>query len=105
MGSIKENAEEILPAILITNRHPGKFQESFNSSGSQVEKNLKMILIPLKKVCSTTTELVSLIEKIFNDIKNQKDLDDFCIAKEIKKGIGRALADAFTGTQFCRNGF
>jgi hypothetical protein len=59
-----------------------------------VEKDLKMILIPLKKVCSTTTQVVSLIEKIFNDIKNQKDLDDFRIARELKKGIGRALADA-----------
>ncbi len=89
-----ENAEEILPAILITNRHPGKFRESFNPSEKQVEKDLKMILIPLKKVCSSTTEVVSLIEKIFNDIKNQKDLDDFRIARELKRGIGRALADA-----------
>jgi hypothetical protein len=58
-----------------------------------VEKDLKMILIPLRKVCSTTTQVVSLIEKIFNDIKNQKDLDDFRIARELKKGIGRAQAE------------
>ena len=89
-----QNAEEILPAILITNRHPGKFKECLARNEDPVERDLKMILIPLKKVCSTTTEVVTLIEKIFNDIKNQKDLDDFRIAKEIKKGIGRALADA-----------
>ena len=93
-----EHAEDILPAILITNRHPGKFRESYGyqSSGREesMDKDLKMILIPLKKFCSSTTEVVSLIEKIFNDIRAQKNLDDFRIAKEIKNGMGKALADA-----------
>lgn len=31
-----ENAEEILPAILITNRHPHKIKESFNPSGKNL---------------------------------------------------------------------
>lgn len=105
-----ENAEEILPAILITNRHPKKFKESFNSNNSgKVENDLKMILIPLKKFCSTTTDVVSLIEKLFNDIKSQKNLDDFRISKEVNRGFGKALADAvilepnFSGVGFSFN--
>lgn len=90
-----EDAEEILPAILITNRHPQRFRESFNAERSEpIEKDLKMILIPLKKFCKTTSEVVDLIEKVFNDIKNQKDLNDFRIAKEMKRGFGKALVDA-----------
>jgi hypothetical protein len=90
-----ENAEDILPAILITNRHPQLFKESYPSSRkSSIEPDLKMILIPLKKFCQSTTDVVSLIEKLFNDIKVEKDLDEFRIAKEINKGLGKAVADA-----------
>lgn len=90
-----ENAEELLPAILITNRHPKRFKESFEyHNGGQIEDELKMIVIPLKKICKTTTDVVDLIGKIFTDIKQGKDLNDFKIKKELKKGIGIALADA-----------
>ena len=90
-----ENAEEILPAILITNRHPSKFRESYeNSRNGEIEKDLKLILIPLKKFCKSTTDVVCLIEKVFNDIKSQKDLNNFRVGKEVRKGFGRALADA-----------
>lgn len=91
-----EDAEEMLPAILLTNRHPKKFKESFNpdTNRGKIEPNLKLILIPLKKFCNTTSDVVTLIEKLFNDIKQEKDLDDFRVAKEIKKGFGRVLADS-----------
>lgn len=91
-----QNADEILPAILITNRLPHKFKESFNSDTNKghLESDLKMVLVPLKKFCKTTTEVVSLIEKLFNDIKEQKDLNEFRVAREIKKGFGKALADS-----------
>ncbi|MDB5257350.1 MAG: hypothetical protein JWM14_2045 [Chitinophagaceae bacterium] len=90
-----ENTDELLPAILITNRHPNKFKESFNSSNSApVEDDLKMILIPLKKFCKTTTDVASLIDKLFSDIKEKKDLAEFKVAKEIRRGFGKALADA-----------
>jgi hypothetical protein len=88
-----ENAEDILPAILITNRHPAKFKESYQSNGQSIEDDLKLILVPLKKHCKTTSDVISLIEKIFVDIKNKKDLDDFSVYKQIKKNTGRAIAD------------
>lgn len=91
-----EDAVEMLPAILITNRHPHKFKETFNSgdNSGNVEDDLKLIFIPLKKFCKTTTDVVSLVERLFNDIANKRDLTDFKIAKELKKGVGRALADS-----------
>jgi len=90
-----ENADEILPAILITNRHPSKFKESFSSREKEnIENDLKLILIPLKKFCKTTTEVIQIIEKVFGDIKENKDLYDFKISKEVNKNFGRALVDA-----------
>lgn len=89
-----EKAEDLLPTILITNRHPHQFKECFGNINHSIEPDLKMILIPLKKFCSTTTDVVSLVEKIFNDIRAHKDLEDFRIYREMKKGFGRAIADA-----------
>jgi hypothetical protein len=87
-----ENAVEMLPAILITNRHPNEFR--FRDSSNSIEDDLKLIFIPLKKFCKTTTDVVTLVEKLFNDIRNKKDLNDFTISKELNKGVGQALADS-----------
>jgi hypothetical protein len=90
-----EDAEEILPAILITNQHPKKFKESFESDENQnFDYDLKFILIPLKKFCNTTTDVVQLVERLFNDIIEKKDLNDFRVSKELKKGFGLALVDS-----------
>lgn len=91
-----EDSEKMLPAILITNRHPNRFRESFNTSdnNAKIEDDLKLIFIPLKSCCETTTDVVTLVGKLFNDIANKKDLNDFAIQKELKKGVGKALADS-----------
>jgi hypothetical protein len=102
---------ELLPAILITNRHPIEFKkrgESFSGKGA-VEPNLKMILFPLKKCCSTTSEVVTLIQKIFTKIKSGEDLDNFNIVEEKNKGVGGAIASSLviepsrTGTNIAFN--
>ena len=80
-----ENAEKLLPAILITNRHPHLFKESYDRTG-EIEQDLKLILIPLKLFCNTTSDVVKLVERLFTDIIRKKDLSDFKIAREIKKG-------------------
>jgi len=96
-----ERGEEILPAILITNAHPSYFLA--NNHGYirehgfyREDKNgeLKLVLIPLKKFCSTTSEVISLIENLFVDIEAGKDLSEFKVAKEAQKGIGSAIVDA-----------
>lgn len=95
------NADDILPALLISNNHPSYFRDG--SHGNQWENgllkesqqpNMKLIIIPFRKFCKTSTEVVQLIQKIFEDIKGQKDLSDFSIAKTIKGDFSRSIADA-----------
>ena len=91
-----------MPALLITNAHPAYFLE--NTQGFSGRKNLlriddeyqdmKMILVPFKKFCKSTSDVISMIEKIFNDIAKEKELADFQIAKQMKKGISHAIVDA-----------
>lgn len=96
-----ERGEDILPAILITNAHPSYFFE--NNRGfrqrrglyrESEEGDIKLVLIPLKKFCTTTTEVISLIEKLFIDIEAGRDLSEFKIAKEVNKGTGSAVVDS-----------
>jgi len=89
-----EEAKDILPAILITNRNPHQFRESHGIELHQrIENNLKLALIPLRKFCTTTTEVAELIDRLFKDIAAKKQLTEFQIGREIFKG-GVALADA-----------
>jgi hypothetical protein len=95
------DGEDILPALLITNSHPSYFREKNYGEGwgsglmnKSQQENMKLIIIPFRKFCTNSTEAVDLIKKVFQDIKSQKDLSDFSIAKEIKGGSGRAIADA-----------
>lgn len=89
-----EDAEKMLPAILITNRNPHLFKETHSENGNgRIEKNLKLVFVPLKKFCRNTAEVTALIERLFNDIRAGKQLSEFRIGKKISKG-GKALADA-----------
>lgn len=100
-------SENLLPAILITNRHPAEFRR--RSEGKIKGEDLKMILIPLKKHCKNTSDVVELIKDVFIKIKQGDDLDTFKVVKEKKKGIGRALANSiilepnFAGVGFSFN--
>ena len=100
---------QLLPAILVTNRHPAEFRRREMRENDRAEVDLKMILFPLKKYCKDTTEVVSLIQQIFTSIKLGKDLDNFGIVNEKKKGIGGAIANSillepnFAGVGFSFN--
>lgn len=109
-----ENAGELLPALLITNKHPQYFRESNREFKGRkniirTEEDLKLILIPFKKFCETTNQVLTLIETVFKDIEAQKDLSEFKIAKEMNKGVGRAIVDSiilepnFSGIGFSFN--
>jgi len=97
-----EEADDLLPALLITNTHPAYFRDrNDNFPGKQNilrvdsgHDNMKLILIPFKRMCTMTGEVISVVEKVFQDIADAKDLSAFKIAKELNKGIGRALVDA-----------
>ena len=85
---------ELLPAILVTNRHPTAFRLRNENERTEMEPDMKMILFPLKKHCKNTNDVISLIQHIFKKIKNGEDLDDFEVTQEKKKGIGGAFADS-----------
>jgi hypothetical protein len=95
-----EDGEEVLPALMISTIHPRKFKEE--SSGYNLPRvgkgvaDEKLILIPLKGACKDSTEVVSLIERIFRDIAAQKPLQNFAVAKEIRASNSKgAYSDAF----------
>lgn len=93
-----ENGEDVLPAIMISTIHPQKFKTEVPGYQFPKMKNGvaddNLILIPLRGACGNTTEVVSLIERIFHDIAQKKPLREFSIAKKIKAGNGGAYSNA-----------
>lgn len=86
-----ENGDDILPAILITTVNPHLFRE-LEFSNKKILKS-KMILIPLKKCCKTSTDVISVIRRIFKDINNNNILSEFSVQKEMKKGVAKRFWD------------
>ena len=86
-----KGVDDVLPAVLITNRHPSNFRES-NVPWNRQRDHL--VLIPLRNHCKTATDVVKLIEGIFRDIKAKKPLANFAVASEDRAGIKGALLDA-----------
>jgi hypothetical protein len=104
--------DQLLPSILITNRHPAEFKNrATGMTDEQPDENLKLVLFPLKKHCKDTTEVVDLIQKIFSKIKQGQDLDEFTITKKKNMGVGGAFANSiilepnFAGIGFSFNKF
>lgn len=89
-----EPAENILPALLITTRHPSTIRESYGPVTGQPVPPDAMLLIPLKKACQTAQDVADLIQRVFMDITAKKPLLEFQIAREMRRGEGRALVDA-----------
>ena len=87
-----EGGDYILPAIMITNLHPSyflekpyKFHPKFSKSG--ITDN-SLILIPIKKFCKETQDVLCLVDNIFHDIAAQKPLLEFSITRKINKDKG-----------------
>ncbi|MCI0488677.1 MAG: hypothetical protein L0229_18975 [Blastocatellia bacterium] len=80
--------DKILPAILITTRHPHQFRDDRRHNYTILKQDFtdRMLLIPLQKICKTPQDVVTLIERIFRDIGDKKTLADFQVARELKKG-------------------
>ena len=86
-----EPGEDVLPSILITTMNPHLFRELEFKSTKELKS--KIILIPLRKCCSNSTEVILLIKKIFDDINKNMELKDFTVHKEMNKGIGKRFLD------------
>lgn len=84
-------SDDMLPAILITTRNPNEFRAA---ESPQPRSTHPMLLIPLRNACETTSDVVSLIDRLFTDIRDGKELSHFQIAEEQKRGKHGAFADA-----------
>jgi hypothetical protein len=86
--------KELLPALMITTIHPKYFLDGDNNQ-SYREKipEDKLVFIEIGKVCKTPQDVLRIIEKVFQDIKDRKEIKDFKVKKELKGGIGRILND------------
>ena len=85
-------SDDLLPAVLITTRHPSEFREYDRREREHLED--RMLLIPLRKACDSSSDVANLIEKIFRDIKEKKALADFEVAEELSRGKKGAIVDA-----------
>lgn len=89
-----DDAKEILPAILVTTRHPTSFRESFRVDKSRKDNQDALLLIPLRKICKSAEEVVEVIQGVFEDIRQEKPLSKFQARKRMRRGIAGALVDA-----------
>ncbi len=68
---------------MITTVHPSYFIENSYSNHTQEIKD-SLVFVKVRDVCKTPSDLVGFLEKLFVDIKSEKKIKDFSIAKEIK---------------------
>lgn len=88
------DGEQILPAILITTLVPSYFRDHNEELKGGKELKDKLLLVPLRKACRDTHDVVELIQSIFRDIKNKKKLSGFTVTQRIKKDGIKHFADA-----------
>jgi hypothetical protein len=87
--------KDLLPALMITTIHPKYFLNANNKEikGESIPED-KLVFIEIGKVCKTPQDVLKIIEKVFKDIKDKKEIKDFQIKKELKGGVGKVLNDA-----------
>lgn len=79
-----EEAEPLLPAILITTVHPQKFRNEDDPFWHGKAHDEYMVLVPLREVIERGEDVAVVMRKIFEDIKNKKVLSEFEVAKQLK---------------------
>lgn len=85
---------ELLPALMITTLHPKYFLDGDNKQliGEPIPED-KFIFLEIGKICNSPQDVFKLLEKVFIDIQNKKEINDFKVKKELKGGIGKILND------------
>ena len=96
-----KDANDLLPAILITNKHPRHFM---SMRGSWDQQSDHLVITPLLDHCRTLTDVAKLIDRIFRDIKAGKPLASFSVEREDRAGIKGALLDAVILEPTCGGG-
>lgn len=85
---------ELLPALMITTLHPKYFIDGDNKQikGKNIPKD-NFVFLEIRKICQHPQDVVTLLEKIFQDIKEEKTIKNFKVVKELKGGVGKILND------------
>lgn len=92
-------ADDLLPAILITTSHPREFQ-GLNESESicrkiPIDSELdRLLLIPIRNFCKSSTDVIQLVERIFRDIREQKRLSEFSVREIMHRDKYKIPTDA-----------
>lgn len=94
-----EAGDEVLPALMIATTHPSRFLMTFPNYrptiGSKGAADDKLIILSLRGLCKSASDVTSLVERVFRDIAAGKALVDFEVAKEIIRNDAKNVSDAF----------
>ncbi|MFW0714434.1 hypothetical protein [Pedobacter sp. N23S346] len=86
--------KDLLPALMITTIHPKYFNDRDNREieGESIPED-KIVFLEIGKICKSPQDVIKLLEKVFKDIQDKKEIRDFQVKKELKSGIGKILND------------
>jgi hypothetical protein len=86
--------KELLPALMITTIHPKYFLDRDNKqiNGEKIPED-NLIFLEIGKICKSPQDVIKLLEKIFKDIQDKKEIKNFIVKKELKSGVGKILND------------
>ena len=86
--------KDLLPALMITTIHPKYFLNGHDKhlKGDKIPED-KLIFLEIGKICKSPQDVIKLLEKIFKDIQEKKEIKNFKVKKELKAGIGKVLND------------
>lgn len=87
-------ADDLLPAVLVTNKHPTAFRDAQARGAEWNRDKDHLVLIPLRDHCKTPTDVARLIARIFDAIKEKRPLEHFEVAAEERAGMRGAVLDA-----------
>lgn len=93
-----EDAENLLPAIMISDCNPHTLSQtnefSFDRVGRSQDRSKpdRFFIIPLKEVCKNETDVTTLLSRITDDIRKKKKLSDFAVRTMVDRS-GEGLAE------------
>jgi len=89
-----KSADDLLPAVLVTNKHPTAFRDARARGAEWNRHDDHLVLVPLRDHCKTPTDVARLIARIFDAIRAKRPLDDFEVVSEERAGVSGAFLDA-----------
>lgn len=85
------DARRLLPAILITTKHPLEFRQRSWITGEQGDR---LLFIPLRDVCKSPRDVAPFLGRLFSDIQQKRRLSEFEVVDHMVAGRNNAILDA-----------